>query len=180
MRRRSPAGVALSGLCAPAALGSRRPHAQDDRSEAHRPVLPVPGRARARAPRIPVVAARPRLGRCWRRSAPARSTRRWPSAEPRPLHRAAAGHSGASSAPSASASDSSWPGPSRRPSLSQRGAAILPLKRLSPGDLGDIVLRGGAWYFEHVGALVTNRQAGTSTMRDVVVGLRVCAPFAPP
>ena len=43
-------------------------------------------------------------------------------------------------------------------------------------DLGGIVLRGGAWYFEQVGALVTNRQAGTPTMRDVVVGLRVCAP----
>ena len=47
-------------------------------------------------------------------------------------------------------------------------------------DLGDIVLRGGAWYYEHVGALVTNRQAGTSAMRDVVVGLRVCAPATHP
>jgi formylglycine-generating enzyme required for sulfatase activity len=47
-------------------------------------------------------------------------------------------------------------------------------------DLGGIVLRGGAWYFEQVGALVTNRQAGTPTMRDVVVGLRVCAPWAKP
>ncbi|HEX8820922.1 MAG TPA: SUMF1/EgtB/PvdO family nonheme iron enzyme, partial [Archangium sp.] len=47
-------------------------------------------------------------------------------------------------------------------------------------ELGGIVLRGGAWYFEQVGALVTNRQAGTPTMRDVVVGLRVCAPWPAP
>ncbi len=47
-------------------------------------------------------------------------------------------------------------------------------------ELGGIVLRGGAWYFEQVGALVTNRQAGTPTMRDVVVGLRVCAPWPKP
>ncbi|MCY1015906.1 bifunctional serine/threonine-protein kinase/formylglycine-generating enzyme family protein [Pyxidicoccus sp. MSG2] len=42
-------------------------------------------------------------------------------------------------------------------------------------DLSDIVLRGGAWYYDESGALVANRQAGTVKNRDARVGVRVCA-----
>jgi formylglycine-generating enzyme required for sulfatase activity len=63
--------------------------------------------------------------------------------------------------------------------LDMAGNAFEPTRPRAQ-DLGGIVLRGGAWYFEQVGALATNRQAGTPTMRDVVVGLRVCAPWARP
>ncbi|MBN1206509.1 MAG: protein kinase [Myxococcaceae bacterium] len=43
-------------------------------------------------------------------------------------------------------------------------------------DLGDVVLLGGGWYFERVGTLIANRQAGTFTLRDARIGVRVCAP----
>jgi formylglycine-generating enzyme required for sulfatase activity len=42
-------------------------------------------------------------------------------------------------------------------------------------DLGDFVLLGGGWYFEHIAAFIPNRQAFTSTSRDVTVGVRLCA-----
>jgi formylglycine-generating enzyme required for sulfatase activity len=42
-------------------------------------------------------------------------------------------------------------------------------------DLGDFVIRGGAWYFERIGTFVNNRQAFTSTAYDVTVGVRLCA-----
>jgi formylglycine-generating enzyme required for sulfatase activity len=42
-------------------------------------------------------------------------------------------------------------------------------------DLDAIVLRGGAWYYGEVGTLIANRQAGTLTLRDSRVGVRVCA-----
>ncbi|MGZ3459050.1 MAG: formylglycine-generating enzyme family protein, partial [Archangium sp.] len=44
-------------------------------------------------------------------------------------------------------------------------------------DLGDIILRGGAWYYDESGALIANRQIGTSKLRDSRVGVRVCASF---
>ena len=59
--------------------------------------------------------------------------------------------------------------------LDMAGNAFEPTQPLTQ-DLGSIVLRGGAWYFDQVGALVTNRQAGTPTLRDALVGLRLCAP----
>jgi formylglycine-generating enzyme required for sulfatase activity len=42
-------------------------------------------------------------------------------------------------------------------------------------DIGDIVLRGGAWYYDESGALIANRQAGNPQLRDVRVGVRLCA-----
>ncbi|WP_224370987.1 bifunctional serine/threonine-protein kinase/formylglycine-generating enzyme family protein [Hyalangium versicolor] len=42
-------------------------------------------------------------------------------------------------------------------------------------DIGDVVLRGGAWYYGSVGTLVANRQAFQSTFRDARVGVRLCA-----
>ncbi|WP_224365485.1 bifunctional serine/threonine-protein kinase/formylglycine-generating enzyme family protein [Hyalangium versicolor] len=44
----------------------------------------------------------------------------------------------------------------------------------TPG-LGDIVLRGGAWYYGDVGALIASRQPSTSRLRDARIGVRVCA-----
>lgn len=45
-------------------------------------------------------------------------------------------------------------------------------------DLGRIVLRGGAWYYDSVAALTTNRAAGAPDLSDVLTGVRVCAPPA--
>jgi eukaryotic-like serine/threonine-protein kinase len=42
-------------------------------------------------------------------------------------------------------------------------------------DLGDIVLRGGAWYYGSVSTWVADRQAFMSRFRDARVGVRVCA-----
>ncbi|WP_257448440.1 bifunctional serine/threonine-protein kinase/formylglycine-generating enzyme family protein [Archangium lipolyticum] len=53
------------------------------------------------------------------------------------------------------------------------------LTRPATADLGRIVLRGGAWYYDQFGARVANRTAGDPTQRDVLIGVRVCAPFAP-
>jgi formylglycine-generating enzyme required for sulfatase activity len=52
---------------------------------------------------------------------------------------------------------------------------VFEITRPMTQDLGDIVLRGGAWYYDESGALSANRQAGTSKLRDARVGLRVCA-----
>jgi eukaryotic-like serine/threonine-protein kinase len=43
-------------------------------------------------------------------------------------------------------------------------------------DLGEIVLRGGAWYYERVTTRAANRVPGTRTLRDATVGVRLCAP----
>nr|QKW93748.1 serine/threonine protein kinase [Vitiosangium cumulatum] len=53
------------------------------------------------------------------------------------------------------------------------------LTRPATADLGRIVLRGGAWYFDQSGARVANRTAGEPAQRDALIGVRVCAPFAP-
>jgi len=42
-------------------------------------------------------------------------------------------------------------------------------------DLGDIVLRGGAWYYGHISAHLANRTAGEPNLRSATVGVRVCA-----
>ncbi|WNG43124.1 protein kinase [Archangium minus] len=54
------------------------------------------------------------------------------------------------------------------------GNAFEMTKPTTP-DLDAIVLRGGAWYYGEVGTLIANRQAGTLTLRDTRVGVRVCA-----
>ncbi len=53
------------------------------------------------------------------------------------------------------------------------------LTRPATADLGRIVLRGGAWYYDQFGARVANRTAGDPTQHDVLIGVRVCAPFTP-
>ncbi|HYH97164.1 bifunctional serine/threonine-protein kinase/formylglycine-generating enzyme family protein [Hyalangium sp.] len=45
-----------------------------------------------------------------------------------------------------------------------------------PG-FGDVVLRGGAWYYSANSAAIATRQASTSTLRDPRIGLRLCASF---
>ncbi|QRN97313.1 protein kinase [Archangium violaceum] len=42
-------------------------------------------------------------------------------------------------------------------------------------ELGRIALRGGAWYYDGLVALVANRSAGEPTQRDATIGVRVCA-----
>ncbi len=42
-------------------------------------------------------------------------------------------------------------------------------------DLGVIILRGGAWYYDESGSLIANRQIGNPNLRDPRVGVRVCA-----
>ncbi|MFL5348183.1 MAG: protein kinase domain-containing protein [Hyalangium sp.] len=46
-------------------------------------------------------------------------------------------------------------------------------------DLARIVLRGGAWYYTPLDARVASRSPGDPTLRDVSIGVRVCAPFSP-
>jgi serine/threonine protein kinase/formylglycine-generating enzyme required for sulfatase activity len=46
-------------------------------------------------------------------------------------------------------------------------------------ELGDVILKGGAWYYGTVGPLISNRQAFQSQYRDARVGVRLCAPAAP-
>jgi formylglycine-generating enzyme required for sulfatase activity/predicted Ser/Thr protein kinase len=52
------------------------------------------------------------------------------------------------------------------------------LTRPATQELGDIILRGGAWYFRNAVARTANREAGYSTLRDVTTGVRVCASFS--
>ncbi|WP_223753466.1 bifunctional serine/threonine-protein kinase/formylglycine-generating enzyme family protein [Myxococcus sp. RHSTA-1-4] len=53
------------------------------------------------------------------------------------------------------------------------------LTRSVTADLGRIVLKGGAWYYESATALTANRTAGTPTLRDMTTGVRVCASYPP-
>jgi serine/threonine protein kinase/formylglycine-generating enzyme required for sulfatase activity len=43
-------------------------------------------------------------------------------------------------------------------------------------DLGDIVIKGGGWYYGTVGPLIANRQSFKSQYKDARVGVRLCAP----
>jgi formylglycine-generating enzyme required for sulfatase activity len=58
--------------------------------------------------------------------------------------------------------------------LDMAGNALEPTVPLT-SDLGELVLRGGGWYYDRVGALIANRQTGTPALRHITVGLRVCA-----
>jgi serine/threonine protein kinase/formylglycine-generating enzyme required for sulfatase activity len=53
---------------------------------------------------------------------------------------------------------------------------VFELTRPVTPDLGDIVLRGGGWYYEGVGTRVAFRTPGNPKHRDVTTGVRVCAP----
>ncbi|HYO52591.1 bifunctional serine/threonine-protein kinase/formylglycine-generating enzyme family protein [Archangium sp.] len=61
--------------------------------------------------------------------------------------------------------------------LQDMAGNVFEITRPMTQDLGDIVLRGGAWYYDESGALIANRQVGTSKLRDARVGVRVCASF---
>jgi formylglycine-generating enzyme required for sulfatase activity len=52
------------------------------------------------------------------------------------------------------------------------------LTRPVTSDLGRIVLRGGAWYYDSVSARAATRSPGDPTQRDVLLGVRVCASFS--
>ncbi|MDY7231777.1 bifunctional serine/threonine-protein kinase/formylglycine-generating enzyme family protein [Hyalangium rubrum] len=52
------------------------------------------------------------------------------------------------------------------------------LTRSVTSDLGRIVLRGGAWYYNSATARAANREAGDPTQSSVTVGVRVCASYA--
>ena len=60
--------------------------------------------------------------------------------------------------------------------LDMAGNAFEPTRAETP-DLGEIVLRGGAWYYERVSTRVANRVPGEPTLRDASVGVRLCASF---
>jgi formylglycine-generating enzyme required for sulfatase activity len=46
---------------------------------------------------------------------------------------------------------------------------------------GQVVARGGAYYFAAASARMANRELPERTLRDITVGIRVCAdlPFGP-
>jgi formylglycine-generating enzyme required for sulfatase activity len=46
-------------------------------------------------------------------------------------------------------------------------------------ELGRVVLRGGAWYYDAFGAYTTAIASGDPTARDAAIGVRVCASFTP-
>ena len=45
-------------------------------------------------------------------------------------------------------------------------------------ELGEIILKGGSWYYGAKDAAIPSRHAGTTTHRDINAGVRVCAPYA--
>ncbi|WP_240359575.1 bifunctional serine/threonine-protein kinase/formylglycine-generating enzyme family protein [Pyxidicoccus trucidator] len=55
----------------------------------------------------------------------------------------------------------------------------LELTRPVTGDLGSIVVKGGAWYYDSDTARAANRSTGDPILRDALVGVRVCAPLSP-
>jgi formylglycine-generating enzyme required for sulfatase activity len=46
-------------------------------------------------------------------------------------------------------------------------------------ELGRVVLRGGAFYYDSFAAHIANQGAGDPTQRDASIGVRVCASFSP-
>ncbi|HEX8699751.1 MAG TPA: protein kinase [Myxococcaceae bacterium] len=46
-------------------------------------------------------------------------------------------------------------------------------------ELGRVVYRGGAWYYDAFTAYITNLSAGEPTQRDAAIGVRACASFTP-
>ncbi|WP_224367228.1 bifunctional serine/threonine-protein kinase/formylglycine-generating enzyme family protein [Hyalangium versicolor] len=62
--------------------------------------------------------------------------------------------------------------------LDTSGNAFEITRPVTP-ELGRIVLRGGAWYYDQVVALSANRAASEPTQRDATIGVRVCASFSP-
>ncbi|WP_241758993.1 bifunctional serine/threonine-protein kinase/formylglycine-generating enzyme family protein [Pyxidicoccus parkwayensis] len=61
--------------------------------------------------------------------------------------------------------------------LQDMAGSVLEITRPVTGDLGDIVVKGGAWYFDAGSAFTSSRTAGDTNLRDPVTGVRICAPF---
>ncbi|MFP2924426.1 protein kinase domain-containing protein [Pyxidicoccus sp. 3LG] len=59
--------------------------------------------------------------------------------------------------------------------LADMAGNAFEMTRPTQGGFGEIVLRGGAWYYGETGALVASRQASTSRLRDARIGVRACA-----
>lgn len=55
---------------------------------------------------------------------------------------------------------------------------VLELTRSIRSEPGRLVMRGGAWYYDRVGALIVNRTFAEPTMHDARVGARACASVA--
>ncbi|WP_224372615.1 bifunctional serine/threonine-protein kinase/formylglycine-generating enzyme family protein [Hyalangium versicolor] len=53
------------------------------------------------------------------------------------------------------------------------------LARSVTPELGRVVYRGGAWYYDSLAAYIVNISAGDPTQRDAAIGVRVCASFSP-
>lgn len=49
------------------------------------------------------------------------------------------------------------------------------ITRSTTPSFGEVVLRGGAWYYDSFGAYIANISAGDPTLRDAAIGVRVCA-----
>jgi formylglycine-generating enzyme required for sulfatase activity len=47
-------------------------------------------------------------------------------------------------------------------------------------ELGHVAFRGGGWFYNLHAAYIENHQAGDPTLRDEVIGVRVCAPAPAP
>jgi len=61
--------------------------------------------------------------------------------------------------------------------LSDMAGNVLEMTVLPSPDRRRIVLRGGGWYYSADAALIPNRMAAEPTLRDSVVGGRVCADY---
>ncbi|HVE87174.1 MAG TPA: protein kinase, partial [Myxococcales bacterium] len=46
-------------------------------------------------------------------------------------------------------------------------------------EQGQIIVRGGAWYYEDMGAFIVYRNAGEPTLADPLIGARLCASYPP-
>jgi hypothetical protein len=46
-------------------------------------------------------------------------------------------------------------------------------------ELGQIVPRGGAWYYEDISAFIAFRTPSEPTLQDTLIGARLCASYPP-
>ncbi|WP_224250190.1 bifunctional serine/threonine-protein kinase/formylglycine-generating enzyme family protein [Hyalangium gracile] len=58
--------------------------------------------------------------------------------------------------------------------LSDMAGNAMEMTRPATPELGRIVLKGGGWYYHYIDARTANRAPGDPTLRDAVIGVRVC------
>jgi formylglycine-generating enzyme required for sulfatase activity len=63
--------------------------------------------------------------------------------------------------------------------LADMAGNAFELTRSVTPELGRVVLRGGAWYYEAIAAHVAQVGSGDPTQRDAAIGVRVCASVPP-